>query len=136
MGIDSPQVFRRVLVLLTDGDDNQSHVTRSEAIAAAQNSGAVIFTVSISIGAYPQGDKVLEMIASETGGDAYSGLTDADMPKVFGKIKGKIDQMYSVTYVPSEVSKTGHFRPVELKIASDKKAKVHAPKGYYAASPQ
>jgi VWFA-related protein len=134
MRTDSPEVFRRVLILLTDGDDNYSCVTRSEAIGAAQHSGTVIFTVST--GTYRGGDKVLEMIASETGGIAYSGLTDTDMPKVFAKIKTKIEQMYSVTYVPPESGKAGQFRSVELRITSDKKAKVYAPKGYYAASSQ
>ena len=79
---------------------------------------------------------MLEVIASETGGIAYSGLNDTDMPKVFAKIKTKIEQMYSVTYIPPEASKAGQFRSVELKITSDKKARVHAPRGYYAASVQ
>jgi Ca-activated chloride channel family protein len=134
MRSDSLQIARRVLVLLSDGDDNMSHMTRSEAIAAAQNAGTVIFTVSI--GPYQKGDKVLEMIASETGGIAYSGLNDTDMPKVFANIKTEIEQMYSVTYVPPESGKAGQFRSVELKITSDKKAKVHAPKGYYASPAQ
>jgi len=131
MRTDSPEVFRRVLVLLTDGDDNASHVTRSEAIGAAQRAGTVIFTVST--GTYREGDKVLEEIASETGGIAYSGLNDTDMPKVFAKIKTRIEQMYSVTFVPPESRKAGQFRSVELKITSDKKATVRAPKGYYTA---
>jgi Ca-activated chloride channel family protein len=134
MRTDSLQVARRVLVLLSDGDDNMSHMTRSEAIAAAQNAGTVIFTVST--GTYREGDKVLEMIASETGGIAYSGLSDTDMPKVFAKIKTKIEQMYSVTYILPEASKAGQFRSVDLKITSDKKARVRAPRGYYAASVQ
>jgi Ca-activated chloride channel family protein len=134
MRTDSLRVARRVLVLLSDGDDNMSHATRSEAIAAAQNAGTVFFTVST--GAYRKGDKVLEMMASETGGDTYSSLSDTDMPKVFAKIKTKIEQMYSVTYIPPEASKGGQFRSVELKITSDKQAKVHAPRGYYAASAQ
>lgn len=134
MRTDSLQVFRRVLVLLSDGDDNISHATRSDAIAAAQNAGTVIYT--ISTGTYRKGDKVLELMASETGGDAFSGLSETDMPKVFAKIKTKIEQMYSVTYVPPDASKAGQFRSVELKITSDKKAKVHAPRGYYSASAQ
>jgi Ca-activated chloride channel homolog len=134
MRTDSLQVARRVLVLLSDGDDNMSHATRSEAIAAAQNAGTVIFTVST--GAYRKGDKVLEMMASETGGDTYSSLSETDMSKVFAKIKMKIEQMYSVTYIPPEAGKSGQFRSVELKITSDKRAHVHAPRGYFAAVAQ
>lgn len=134
MRSESSGVFRRVLVLLTDGDDNYSHVTRSDAIGAAQRAGTVIFTVST--GTYREGDKVLDTIASETGGIAFSGLNDLEMPKVFAKIKTIIEQMYSVTYVPPQSSTAGQFRAVELTITSDKKARVHAPKGYYAASAQ
>ena len=134
MRTDSLQVARRVLVLLSDGDDNFSHGTRSEAIAAAQNARTVIFTVST--GANRKGDKVLEMMASETGGETYSDLSDTDMPGVFAKIKTKIERMYSVTYIQPESSKPGQFRSVELKITSNKKAKVHAPRGYYALEAQ
>ena len=129
MKADLTQPARRVLVILSDGDDNMSPVTRGGTIAAAQGAGTVIFT--ISTGKQPQGDKVLERFASETGGYTFSDLSAKDMPKVFANIKAKIEQMYSVTYLPPESGTPGQFRPIELKITSDKKWKVHAPKGYY-----
>ena len=72
MRTDSLQVARRVLVLLSDGDDNMSRVSRSEAIAAAQNAGTVIFTVST--GAYRKGDKVLEMDPRSPERAGFAGL--------------------------------------------------------------
>ncbi len=131
MKTDSAQPARRVLVLLSDGDDNLSHVNREVAVAAAQNSGTVIFAVSTrNYGDGDKGRKVLERLAAETGGLAFSALSAKDMLKVLTSIKEKIEKMQGVTYVPGEIGKSGHFRSVELKITSDKKWKIHAPRGY------
>jgi Ca-activated chloride channel homolog len=129
MRANSTQPARRALVVLSDGDDNQSHVTQIAVIAAVQDARTVIFTVST--GQQPLGDKVLERFASETGGYTYSPFDAKDMPKIFANIQAKIEQMYSVTYLPAEAGKPGDFHPIELKITSRKKWKVYAPKGYY-----
>jgi VWFA-related protein len=140
MRTDSVQLIRRVLVIVSDGDDNLSHVTQADAIAAAQAVGAMIFTVSTS-GLWSRGkqddrgDKVLEQFASQTGGDAYAPEDPKEMSKAFASIKAKIEQMYSVTYLPLELGKPGSFRPIELKTTSEKKLKVHAPKRYYVPLP-
>lgn len=135
MKTDSTQPARRILMLLSDGDDNLSHVNREAAVAAAQNSGTVIFAVSTrNYGDGEKGHKVLERLAAETGGLAFSALNAKDMLKVLASIKQKIEQMQSVTYVPGETGKSGQFHSVELKIASDKKWKVHAPRGYFPAA--
>lgn len=58
---------RRVLVLISDGDDNQSLRTRGEAIAEAQKSGAVIFAINTFIGPMSKGEKTMEDLAELTG---------------------------------------------------------------------
>jgi len=59
---------RRAIILLTDGDDNMSHVTREEAIDMAQRADVIVYTISTNItGARHAGDKVLERIADATG---------------------------------------------------------------------
>jgi Ca-activated chloride channel family protein len=133
MKTDLTQPARRVLVILSDGDDNMSRITRSETIAVAQGTGTVIFT--ISTGQQPLGDKVLRRLTLETGGYSFSNLNPADMPKVFAEIKARIERMYSVTYLPAESGTQGQFRSIELKITSNKKWKVRAPTGYYAPAP-
>lgn len=136
---DPTQPSRRALVLLTDGDDTKSHVSLAKAIAAAQSSGTVVFIIGTGA-RYARSplesvdvDPVLEQLASETGGLSFSGLAPKDLPKVFATIKTRIDHLASVAYVPAEARATRHFHSLELKIASDKKWKVHAPKGYVQA---
>jgi len=136
MANDSMQHARRVLVVMTDGDDNKSHVSLAKAILAAQDSRTMIFVIGTG-SRYARSpfettdvDPVLEQLALETGGLSFSGLEPKDLPKVFGTIKTRVDHMYSVIYIPGESGSAKHFHSVELKITSDKQWKVHAPRGY------
>lgn len=138
MQADRTMPARRVLIVLSDGEDNLSHVSRVETIVAAQQAGTTIFTISTnkSNARASTGDKVLERFAAETGGYSFSELGPKDMPKVFASIRAQIDSMYNLTYIPAEAGQPGHFSPIELKITSGGKWKVHAPKGYYVPSGQ
>jgi len=132
---DPARPARRVLVLLSDGEDNLSHVNRMETVPAAQATGTLIFTVSTEgqgrYASQAQGDTALKHFATDTGGNAFSDLTPRDMPKVFAKIKAQIDDMYSVTFIPAEFDQSRSSHPIELKITSDRKWEARAPKGYY-----
>ena len=132
---DPTQPARRVLVVLSDGDDNMSHVTREEAIAMAQKTGTVIFIVGTSEGL--NGNVVsrrLEQLADNTGGQAFFPFNNKDIPKVFTSIKEQIEALYAVTFVPAAPGKPGKYHSIGLKTTSDKKAKLRAPKGYYYAT--
>jgi VWFA-related protein len=129
---DPIQPARRVLVILSDGGDNFSHVRHDKAIAAAQQVRTVIFVVSTSENAKNDLDsRRLKMFADETGGLAFQHLSPVDIPKAFSTIKEQIENMYAVTYIPSDPVHLGQYRLIELKATSDKKLKLHAPKGYY-----
>ena len=72
---------RRAIILLSDGEDNQSHVTREEAIEMAQRADAIIYTISTNVsGTKGAGDKVLERIADATGGRAFFPSRFATLP--------------------------------------------------------
>jgi VWFA-related protein len=129
---DPTQPSRRALLILSDGDDNLSHVTRDKAIAAAQQAGTVIF--AIDTGGYidnPKGRRVLEQMAEQTGGRLFDSMRRKDLPKAFASLGGLLDNMHNATFVPSEPAQSREYRPVEWKIASDSKLNVRAPKGYY-----
>lgn len=126
---DRLKPVRRALVIISDGDDNQSHTSRAEAITAAQSTGTILF--AISTGSQPNSDQVLARLASETGGYSYTPESTGEVSKAFADTQAEIEQMYSVTYRPAESGKPGDFHPIELKIPTNKKVKVRAPKGYY-----
>lgn len=89
---------RRALVIISDGDDNQSHASRAEAITAAQSTGTMLF--AISTGSQPNSDQVLARLASETGGYSYTPESTGEVSKAFADTQAKIEQMYSVPIAP------------------------------------
>jgi Ca-activated chloride channel family protein len=135
MEMDATQPARRVLVMLTDGGDNLSHVDHNKAIDAAQRAGAVIFAVSTSEQGAGLDNARLRKFGEATGGQVFLDLTPGAIPKTFSSIQEQIESMYVASYVPQEYGKLGERRTIELKAVADKKLKLRAPKAYYPVSP-
>jgi VWFA-related protein len=134
MQADSTLPARRVLIIVSDGDDNQSRVTRAEAIAAAQASGTMLFTITTNEAPEDRGDATLKRFASETGGLAYLEGRH-DVAKVFSSLLAQIENMYYAGYVPASSGGAGKFHSVALKPKSGVKWKVHAPAAYALFTP-
>jgi VWFA-related protein len=92
---------RRILVLISDGDDNQSRWTRGEAVSEAQKSGAVIFTIDTLVtGVVSKGDKIMADLAELTRGESFDNVPMQDIPKVFSNIRELLIAMYYLSYPP------------------------------------
>ena len=124
---------RRAIILLSDGEDNLSHVTREEAIEMAQRAEAIVYTISTNIsGTKGAGDKVLERIADATGGRAFFPFQLRDVANAFAEIQDELRSQYAVSYKPADFKADGHYRTIEI-VASDRKSfRVRARRGYYA----
>lgn len=121
---------RRVFVLITDGEDNLSHVTRDEAASAALAAGAVIFTVNTAHeDQVYSGEKVLEYLAKLTGGESFSRLGAPEMPKVLANILELMSGMYYVSYVPPPSGK-GDLHEVEVKPAAKEELELSYARKY------
>jgi len=120
---------RRILVLISDGDDNMSHITRDEAASEALRAGAVIFTINTVSGIDSQGEKVMENWAKLTGGESFSRLNRQDIPKTFANIKELIGGMYYLRYVPPDASKSA-VHEVEVKPAPKEKFELSYARTY------
>jgi Ca-activated chloride channel homolog len=124
---------RRAIILLSDGDDNQSHVTREEAIEMAQRADAIIYTISTNVsGTKGAGDKVLERMADATGGRAFFPFQIRDVTNAFGEIQDELRSQYAVSYKPADFKADGHFRTIEIVANDRKNYRVRARRGYYA----
>ena len=128
---------RRAIILLSDGEDNQSHVTREEAIEMAQRADAIVYTISTNVsGTKGAGDKVLERIADATGGRAFFPFQIRDVTNAFAEIQDELRSQYAVSYKPADFKADGHFRTIEI-VANDRKTfRVRARRGYFAPSSQ
>jgi VWFA-related protein len=124
---------RRAIILLSDGEDNQSHVTREEAIEMAQRANAIIYTISTNVsGTKGAGDKVLERMADATGGRAFFPFQIRDVTNAFGEIQDELRSQYDVSYKPADFKADGHFRTIEIVANDRKNFRVRARRGYYA----
>jgi Ca-activated chloride channel homolog len=123
---------RRAIILLSDGDDNLSHVTREEAIEMAERADVIVYTISTNIsGMKGKGDKVLERIAEATGGRAFFPFQMRDVSDAFVSIQEELRSQYAVAYKPANFVPDGRYRTIEI-LAQDKGLKVRTRKGYYA----
>jgi VWFA-related protein len=128
----STSATRRAIILLSDGDDNQSRVSREEAVEMAQRAEVIIYAISTNTsGLKMRGDKVLEHFADETGGKAFFPFKIQDVADAFSQIQDELRSQYDVSYKPANFEPNGHYRKIEI-LADNKKYKVRARKGYYA----
>jgi Ca-activated chloride channel family protein len=130
---DKSQVAtRRAIILLSDGEDNQSRVSREEAVEMAQRAEVILYTISTNTsGLKLRGDKILEHFAEETGGKAFFPFKIQDVADAFSQIQDELRSQYAVAYKPADFAPNGKYRKIEI-MADNKKYKVRARKGYYA----
>ncbi len=125
--------FRRAMVILSDGDDNQSRYTRDQALEMAQKADVTIYTISTNITRIEsEGDKVLRYFANETGGQAFFPFKASDLNQSFENIANELRHQYNIFYRPEPLKVDGLYHPVEIKVKGRKDLIVHCRKGYYA----
>jgi VWFA-related protein len=123
---------RKAIVVVSDGEDNQSEVSRAQAIEMAQRAEVIIYAISTDdSGLILRGDKVLEQLASATGGRAFFPFKMKDMTHSFGAIEDELRSQYVVSYKPADFDADGRFRSIEIS-ALKKDLQVRARKGYFA----
>jgi VWFA-related protein len=125
--------FRRAMVILSDGDDNQSRVARDQALEMAQKADVVIYTISTNYTRNEtEGDKVLRYLASETGGQAFFPFKVEDLSQSFENIANELRHQYNIFYRPEPMRTDGGYQTVSVKVRGRKDVVVRARKGYYA----
>lgn len=147
MNVRAPagQSVRKLLVVLSDGEDTVSNRTREEALDMAQRADLTVFCISTNTG-LPEagdrrslerpaleswGDKVLRRFAEETGARAFFPFKVEDLAQSFEEIGTELRHQYSLGYTPTNIARDGGFRKITIA-ASRKDAKVRARRGYYA----
>jgi VWFA-related protein len=127
---------RRAIILLSDGDDNMSHVTREEAIEMAQRAEVIVYTISTNISRGSRGgDKVLDRIAEATGGRAFVPFQLNDVANAFLEIQDELRSQYALSYKPADLRMDGRFHTIEILAQNHKGLRVRSRRGYFAATP-
>ena len=126
--------LRRVMILISDGLDNQSEHTRDEALAMAQRGEVTIFAISTNrSGTAIRGDKVLKHLAEQTGGRAFFPFAAVDLAANFQEISRELRSQYSLAYVSTNPARDGTFRSILIE-PREKGMRVRAKSGYFAPS--
>jgi VWFA-related protein len=123
---------RRAIIVVSDGEDNQSQHSEAEAIAMAQRAEVIIYAISTDdSGLILRGDWVLDQIAEATGGRAFFPYKEKDVKNSFAAIEDELRSQYIISYHPADFEADGRYRPIEMT-ALKKDLQLRARKGYYA----
>src|ERR1700689_2565779 len=123
---------RKAIVIVSDGEDNQSEYSRAQAIEMAQRAEVIIYAISTDdSGLILRGDKVLEQLAEATGGRAFFPFKMKDITHSFAAIEDELRSQYVVSYKPADFDADGRYRSIEIS-ALKRGLQVRARKGYFA----
>ncbi len=123
---------RRVIILITDGEDTSSTVKLRDAVERTWRNEVIVYAIGIGDPAYGVDSGVLKKITQETGGRAFFPRSEADLDKAFAQIDEDLRSQYVLAYTPSNGAKDGSFRTIQLRVKNQKDLNVRHRRGYFA----
>lgn len=134
--------YRKVIIVITDGDDNQSKVQSvNEVVEMAQRAEAALYTISTNASGFALSikdnsrkyDKILKELADQTGGRAFFPFKAQDLSQSFEDIGRELRSQYNLAYTSSNAARDGKFRAIRI-VSDQKSLHVRARRGYFAPS--
>lgn len=112
---------RKVIVLITDGGDTISKIDYKEAVRAAEEAEALVYSIIIvpiesSAGRETGGEHALIQLSEDTGGKYYYATSTTQLDDAFRKISDELRTQYLLAYYPSQHASFSEFRRIEVKV--------------------
>ena len=135
------EIGRKVIILLTDGEDQGSKESLEQALRMAQDTDVIIYSIEVAdrrfnYGMMPMptgdGDSVLNRLSKDTGGTVIRASRESDLAESFQEIAEELRTQYLLGYTPTHTKRDGSFRKIQVKV-NERGYKVQARRGYYAA---
>jgi VWFA-related protein len=135
MNVSDNGEVRRIIILISDGEDNQSRATIPQVIDAARRAEVTIYAISTNTSnIVTHGDKLLRKLAEETGGRAFFPNKIEDVVKAFDTIQDELRSQYALSYKPADFQPDGHYRSISIQARDNKNLIIRSRKGYFAPS--
>ena len=131
---ESAQNTRRVIVLISDGENNSSHAIMNDAEQAAVRAGTPIYALSTNEARsdhYTKGEAIMELLSQHTGGEVLPAREKDEVANAFRQVEKALRSQYVLSYKPAHFEANGSYRAVALT-ALDPHLKVECRHGYYA----
>jgi Ca-activated chloride channel family protein len=137
--VSSGQQRRRAIILLTDGHDTTSRVTRSEAIKRALDAETVIYGIGIGDSKEEGVDReAVNAVATGTGGRAFFPKKETDLKNAFAEIERELRSQYLIAYSSTNKNRDGGYREMQIEITNPalrkEQLKLRHRPGYFAKS--
>jgi VWFA-related protein len=127
---------KKVLMVVTDGNDNKSQSSLEAVVRAAQQNEVLIYSVGLfgdeSAREADRAKHALDTLAQATGGQAYYPSDVAEIDRIAPQIAHEIRNQYILTYSPANQELDGSFRQIRVIVDSPKVSGVRTRSGYYA----
>jgi len=131
---------RKVVVIMSDMQDEGSHISLKDSIEAAQRADAVVHVLLISDLGFIFGNEleyngpdVAKKMAEETGGRVFDVRNDKSLEKAFAQLSEELRGQYVLGYYPTNTKQDGAFRKIRVEVARPD-TKILTRKGYYAGA--
>lgn len=122
---------RRVIILVTDGEDTSSSIKLREAIERTWRSEIIVYSVGIG-GPMGVDQGTLKKLAAETGGRAFFPRNERDLDEAYAQIDEDLRSQYILAYTPSNGAHDGSFRTIQVKVKNHTDLTVRFRRGYFA----
>ena len=131
---------KKVLVVVTDGNDNSSLVTLENLVKASQQSGILIYSVGLlseeERREAKRAERALDALAEATGGESFFPKDVSEVEKIAHQVAHNIRNQYSIVYTPENQSMDGTFRQIKVVAKAPGNPVVRTRSGYYATPDQ
>ncbi len=123
---------RKIIVVLSDGEDTASSISQKDAIRAAQKSDVQIYGLGVRSPNYRADFRALEKFCKETGGKFFSPRSSFEsLKRTFDQIMADINHQYNLAYEPRNQDRNGEYRKIEVKVRG-RRLKLDYRNGYFA----
>jgi Ca-activated chloride channel family protein len=137
---------RRVIVIVSDGEDTLSDSTLEQTVKAVQATNCQVYIVKTTdfenlkrSGTRVANSNVraltaerrMQEIAQQTGGSVYSPIDESELNQAFTRISAELSEQYILSYYPESKGERGQFREISLKVKDQPNLTIRSRKGYF-----